>query len=200
VSDWVRCSCFAASLSGLVSAAQRRPMSTERAHRRISWAPRAAAHSPAPTAAWQEHGFSSSSNLDARGAQRLPPIGAALSEVALRTRASPAGVERQTSPHGPRRLGHRRLWVAQTHPNRPVSARISRRSPAADLACQSHFYVSFASCALFLRSERSAVRIGPGALQKCRQMSGFPQGHPLRLRLPQARPLAALRAPLSRRA
>ena len=64
------------------------------------------------------------------------------------------------------RLGHCVRSVAQTAPNRPVSAGISRRPPTAHLACQSHFCASFASSFSFLRSERSQVRILPGALRK----------------------------------
>jgi len=62
------------------------------------------------------------------------------------------------------RLGHGDSSMAQTHPNRPISARISRLSAVADLACQSYFCPSFASCSMFLRSGRSRVRITPGVL------------------------------------
>ena len=72
------------------------------------------------------------------------------------------------------RLGHCVHSVAQTAPNRPVSAGISRCPATAHLACQSHFCASFASSFSFLRSERSQVRILPGALYETPASTGVP--------------------------
>ena len=76
------------------------------------------------------------------------------------------------------RLGHRRHSVAQTHPNQPVSVGISRHSMTVNLACQTHFCASFSSYVSYLRSERSQVRILPGASFTNRLPARFPPSVP----------------------
>jgi hypothetical protein len=87
----------------------------------------------------------------------------------------------QTSSLG---LGHHAVLVAQTPPESARSAGIIRRSPPVDLACQSHSCASFASSAPCLRSERSAVRIGPGAWLNPLELS---RGDGAPLRVPKQR-------------